>query len=81
MSSNKAGWIVKEGGRYKSWKKRWMVLETDALAYYKKEVRYFFVFTHFAAEDCLVAPADPGQFWHLSLGIPFLRLRPHVFPC
>lgn len=34
---SKAGWIVKEGGRYKTWKKRWMVIENDALAYYKKE--------------------------------------------
>lgn len=35
--SQKAGWIVKEGGRYKTWKKRWLVIENDILSYYKKE--------------------------------------------
>eukprot|EP01130_Rhizamoeba_saxonica_P015430 TRINITY_DN691_c0_g2_i3.p1 TRINITY_DN691_c0_g2~~TRINITY_DN691_c0_g2_i3.p1 ORF type:complete len:440 (+),score=112.98 TRINITY_DN691_c0_g2_i3:44-1363(+) len=34
---NKSGWIIKEGGRYKSWKKRFMVLEGMELAYYKKD--------------------------------------------
>lgn len=34
----KSGWVVKEGGRYKSWKKRWLVVEKDTLSYYKKEV-------------------------------------------
>lgn len=34
----KAGYVVKEGGRYKSWKKRWLVIENDKLSYYRKEV-------------------------------------------
>jgi hypothetical protein len=37
--SSKAGWIVKEGGRYKNWKKRWMAIEGDVISYYKGEVR------------------------------------------
>jgi hypothetical protein len=36
---SKAGWVVKEGGKIKTWKKRWMALEGDVLSYYKKEVR------------------------------------------
>jgi tRNA A-37 threonylcarbamoyl transferase component Bud32 len=35
----RTGWITKEGGRYKTWKRRWMALEGDVLAYYKKEGR------------------------------------------
>lgn len=35
----RSGWIVKEGGRYKTWKKRFAVIEGPVLAYYKKEVR------------------------------------------
>jgi len=35
--SSKAGWIVKEGGRYKNWKKRWMAIEGDVISYYKGE--------------------------------------------
>jgi len=31
------GWVTKEGGSYKSWKKRFMVIEGTDLAYYKKE--------------------------------------------
>jgi hypothetical protein len=36
----RSGWITKEGGRYKTWKRRWMALEGDILAYYKKEVSF-----------------------------------------
>lgn len=39
---SKAGWVVKEGGKYKSWKRRWLVIEGDHLCYYKKEVCYFY---------------------------------------
>ena len=38
MASGKSGWLTKEGGHYKSWKKRFMVIEGTNLAYYKKEV-------------------------------------------
>jgi RAC serine/threonine-protein kinase len=37
--AQKSGWLVKEGGRYKSWKRRFMVIEGSDLAYYKKENR------------------------------------------
>lgn len=37
--SSKAGWITKEGGRYKNWKRRWMAIEGDVICYYKSEVR------------------------------------------
>jgi serine/threonine protein kinase len=36
---SKAGWVVKEGGKIKTWKKRWMALEGDVLSYYKKETK------------------------------------------
>jgi len=39
MASQKNGWLIKEGGRYKSWKRRYMVIEGSDLAYYKKENR------------------------------------------
>lgn len=35
--SNKAGWITKEGGRYKNWRKRWMAIEGEVISYYKGE--------------------------------------------
>jgi RAC serine/threonine-protein kinase len=37
MSTSKSGWVIKEGGRYKSWRKRWLVLEGKQLSYYKKD--------------------------------------------
>eukprot|EP01125_Pyxidicula_operculata_P008527 TRINITY_DN2857_c0_g1_i2.p1 TRINITY_DN2857_c0_g1~~TRINITY_DN2857_c0_g1_i2.p1 ORF type:complete len:403 (+),score=103.12 TRINITY_DN2857_c0_g1_i2:58-1266(+) len=37
--SGKCGWLTKEGGRYKSWKKRFMVIEGNELVYYKKEAK------------------------------------------
>jgi len=37
MSTTKSGWVIKEGGRYKSWRKRWLVLEGRQLSYYKKD--------------------------------------------
>uniref|UniRef100_A0A6B2LQ84 PH domain-containing protein n=1 Tax=Arcella intermedia TaxID=1963864 RepID=A0A6B2LQ84_9EUKA len=33
----KTGYLTKEGGRYKSWKKRFMAIEGDDLNYYKKD--------------------------------------------
>jgi hypothetical protein len=38
MSEIRSGWLTKEGGSYKSWKKRWMAIEKGELVYYKKEV-------------------------------------------
>mmetsp|Transcript_19959 Transcript_19959/g.22206 ORF Transcript_19959/g.22206 Transcript_19959/m.22206 type:complete len:467 (-) Transcript_19959:130-1530(-) len=32
-----ASWLTKEGGRYKSWKRRWCVLDGDSISYYKKD--------------------------------------------
>ncbi|EAY11059.1 PH domain containing protein [Trichomonas vaginalis G3] len=37
MSICKAGWCQKEGGRIKTIKKRWFVLQADALTYYTKD--------------------------------------------
>eukprot|EP01129_Flabellula_baltica_P016980 TRINITY_DN9273_c0_g1_i1.p1 TRINITY_DN9273_c0_g1~~TRINITY_DN9273_c0_g1_i1.p1 ORF type:complete len:445 (-),score=101.65 TRINITY_DN9273_c0_g1_i1:33-1367(-) len=34
---NTSGWLTKEGGRNKTWKRRFMVIEGHHLAYYKKE--------------------------------------------
>jgi hypothetical protein len=31
------GWLQKEGGSFKTWKKRWFVLEADEFAYYNKK--------------------------------------------
>eukprot|EP01121_Diplochlamys_sp_Union-15-3_P009003 TRINITY_DN2429_c0_g1_i1.p1 TRINITY_DN2429_c0_g1~~TRINITY_DN2429_c0_g1_i1.p1 ORF type:complete len:466 (+),score=94.61 TRINITY_DN2429_c0_g1_i1:120-1517(+) len=36
---NKAGYLVKEGGRFKSWKKRWCVIEGDLINYYRKDTK------------------------------------------
>jgi len=33
----KEGYLTKEGGGFKSWKRRWFVLRNDALSYFKKE--------------------------------------------
>eukprot|EP01123_Difflugia_compressa_P010039 TRINITY_DN3554_c0_g1_i1.p1 TRINITY_DN3554_c0_g1~~TRINITY_DN3554_c0_g1_i1.p1 ORF type:complete len:485 (+),score=97.92 TRINITY_DN3554_c0_g1_i1:57-1457(+) len=37
MTATVSGWVTKEGGSYKNWKKRWMIIEGTDLAYYKKE--------------------------------------------
>jgi hypothetical protein len=34
-----AGYVTKEGGSYKSWKRRFMVIEGNDVVYYKKENR------------------------------------------
>ncbi|XP_009860274.3 pleckstrin homology domain-containing family H member 1 [Ciona intestinalis] len=35
FNGNKAGYLSKLGGRVRAWKKRWFVLQQDALVYYK----------------------------------------------
>lgn len=35
--ASREGWLQKEGGSIKSWKKRWFALEGDALVYYTKK--------------------------------------------
>lgn len=37
MSKDKTGWLVKEGGSIKTWKKRWFVLKEGVLSYFKKQ--------------------------------------------
>ena len=39
--SLKEGWLTKQGGRVKTWKKRWVIVTEQAMVYYKdvKEVR------------------------------------------
>jgi len=37
MSQVKEGWLTKEGGSFKSWKKRWFVLKDCELSYYKQK--------------------------------------------
>jgi len=34
--ADKAGYLVKEGERFKTWKKRWMVLKNNVIYYSKK---------------------------------------------
>ncbi len=42
---SKEGYLTKEGGGFKSWKKRWFVLKGGSLAYYNKRgVCYYFLF-------------------------------------
>lgn len=33
--SEKGGWLVKQGGEYKTWKKRWFVIKGDRISYFK----------------------------------------------
>lgn len=35
--ADKAGYLVKEGGKFKTWKKRWMVLKNNVIYYSKKQ--------------------------------------------
>jgi len=37
MKSLKSGWLTKQGGKWKSWTKRWCVLTEEYLYYFKKE--------------------------------------------
>ncbi|KAL7720676.1 Protein kinase C [Entamoeba marina] len=39
MNMTKEGWLVKQGGGWKSWKRRWFVLENKTLFYYKDQLR------------------------------------------
>lgn len=36
VNPDKEGWLLKQGGRYKTWKKRWFVLEENCLYYFEK---------------------------------------------
>jgi hypothetical protein len=36
-NAEKKGWCKKQGGRIKTWKKRWLVLKDNCLYYFKKE--------------------------------------------
>ena len=36
ISSEKEGWLLKQGGRIKTWKKRYVILSGNALYYFKK---------------------------------------------
>lgn len=38
-SKTKCGWLIKEGGKRKTWKKRWIMANSDALMYFKKQER------------------------------------------
>ena len=35
--SGKQGWLYKQGGKHKSWKRRYFILSPGAFAYYKKQ--------------------------------------------
>jgi RAC serine/threonine-protein kinase len=37
MNGNKTGWLIKEGGSIKTWKKRWFVLKDGEFIYYKNQ--------------------------------------------
>ena len=39
MEQKTSGWLIKEGGSWKSWKKRWFELEDTTLYYYKDETK------------------------------------------
>lgn len=48
MPHDKAGWVKKEGGTMKTWKRRYMVLKEDVLYWFESEtVRNFECFTGF----------------------------------
>jgi hypothetical protein len=36
--ADKAGFLVKEGGKFKTWKKRWFVLKNNVIYYSKSQV-------------------------------------------
>lgn len=69
----KEGWMVKCGGRIKTWRKRWFVLTGEILTYYKKpggrwkgEIRITDARTVCDAPQCRKQPA-------LQIEIPFVR--------
>ena len=35
----KNGWLTKQGGRIKTWKRRWFILSGNCLYYFKEKVR------------------------------------------
>ena len=42
--ADKQGFLTKEGGSIKTWKKRWCVLKNGVLHYSKRQVRHFLFF-------------------------------------
>jgi len=55
--ADREGWMTKQGGSYKSWKKRWFVLKGTQLFYFKNKK----VILAFLSSSCRVhcAFADP----------------------
>jgi hypothetical protein len=37
MTNEKTGWLVKEGGSIKTWRKRWFILKNGEFSYYKNK--------------------------------------------
>lgn len=35
FNPDKEGWLLKQGGRYKSWKRRWFILNDNCLYYFE----------------------------------------------
>lgn len=48
FSPDHQGWLVKEGGKHKNWKRRWFILTDNCLYYFKyPQVRAFFTHAHY----------------------------------
>lgn len=52
---DKEGWMEKQGGRYKSWKRRYFRFLGPALCYYKDD-KYVMPFSLFLLLICIVVP-------------------------
>lgn len=37
-----AGWVTKRGGKWKSWRRRWFILNERRITYHTTEVIHFF---------------------------------------
>jgi hypothetical protein len=61
------GYLTKQGGRVKSWKRRWFVLTDNCLYYFKKEGVWL---TRPLASCPLLPLSGDGAAWHHSAGEP-----------
>ncbi|CRK90340.1 CLUMA_CG004014, isoform A [Clunio marinus] len=72
FNPDKEGWLWKQGGRYKSWKRRWFILNDNCLYYFEyttdKEPRGIIPLENILVRECKVADKSKPHCFELYAG-------------